>query len=738
MMKSLHPSHHCEDSVTVEESEALAIPASNIDFNQSGWDDLRPPHTPTKRRFIFQDCDWLGGGHDGYPLLSLDTYLEVRCPDVFTLSAREYAGLMQAFWTFGLLEDTMRIKIPERFLLSFSDDGAVKFSAQNIPVLLRDWRYRVRKLFGNPELSRRWAMRVESAIRGASHFFSTEVTHAVRNPFRRAALPEITATGITCMIGAVAESLLTVLNTFPHRIPPQSPTPYTFNLLPTGWLREKLTSDGWCPFAVSILAASGLVALGYASTQQPFSRGGMDDHRACTRDACTLNDIDVAHYTNKHVHDSCTCAHSSVLVETVQASLSEGVVPVLVPQGTGLAAQSASHAPYVAISHVWADGLGSDTERGLPTCQINRLIASITSLLPEGAFWMDTLCIPHEQRSRQLAIGLMARTYADATAVLVLDAGIRNCSKAAPKEERLLRVLTSGWMQRMWTLQEGMLARKLYFEFSDGIISFDELIPLSEEDECVDPLIVSLATEVYRLSTYQSGLTRGRKPGEGPSPFSIAHIARALRWRSTKRVADETLAISGLLHVDAGELVKLPWNERMKTLLLRVGRVDPHIVFLPGDKLSVDGFTWAPRTLMTHGSANMSIGREMAVCTPSGLLAEYAIILFADTEIDPAGRYAIRDKPTGQTFSCGVVVFSSATKSVCNALLVGSVPGRSGFQIAAAVYVEGPGEEPEDHRLVCQFRQRMFLRGIRPESVSEDPTIVATIHATTGRAQVIL
>lgn len=236
----MHPSHHREDSGKIYLAATCVYlddaarssggrvsspchPCLNIDFRQSGWDDLRPPHTLTKHRFIFHDCDWLGGCHDGYPLLSLDNYLKVRRPDSSTsLSAREYAGIVQAFWTFGLLEDTMRIKIPEHFLLSFSDDGTVKFSARNIPVLLRDWRYRVRKHAANPEHSRRWATRVESAIRASSRFLAAEVTHSASSPFRRAALADVTITGIICMIGAVADSLLTVLNTFPHRIRSQS------------------------------------------------------------------------------------------------------------------------------------------------------------------------------------------------------------------------------------------------------------------------------------------------------------------------------------------------------------------------------------------------------------------------------------------------------------------------------------------------------------------------------------
>ncbi len=33
-------------------------------------------------------------------------------------------------------------------------------------------------------------------------------------------------------------------------------------------------------------------------------------------------------------------------------------------------------------------------------------------------------------------------------------------------------------MQRLWTLQEGLLARKLIFEFADGFVTLDELIPM--------------------------------------------------------------------------------------------------------------------------------------------------------------------------------------------------------------------------------------------------------------------
>ena len=63
----------------------------------------------------------------------------------------------------------------------------------------------------------------------------------------------------------------------------------------------------------------------------------------------------------------------------------------------------------------------------------------------------------------------MAETHRSADGVLVLDAGIRTlCSSSRPLEENLLRITTAAWAQRVWTLQEALLAKALHFEFSDG------------------------------------------------------------------------------------------------------------------------------------------------------------------------------------------------------------------------------------------------------------------------------
>jgi hypothetical protein len=47
--------------------------------------------------------------------------------------------------------------------------------------------------------------------------------------------------------------------------------------------------------------------------------------------------------------------------------------------------------PYVAISHVWANGQGSTTKEGLLACQIKRLVALTNQLTLGKTFWIDAL-----------------------------------------------------------------------------------------------------------------------------------------------------------------------------------------------------------------------------------------------------------------------------------------------------------------------------------------------------------
>src|SRR5438552_215418 len=120
---------------------------------------------------------------------------------------------------------------------------------------------------------------------------------------------------------------------------------------------------------------------------------------------------------------------------------------------------------YVAISHVWADGLGSSSEIGLPECQIRSLSLDVlgsynTAQFSDEAiipFWIDSLCVPSQRNLRRTAIGIMAKTYANASVVLVLDEGIRQIYSTDSILEKMFVIFVSAWVQRLWPLQEMLL-----------------------------------------------------------------------------------------------------------------------------------------------------------------------------------------------------------------------------------------------------------------------------------------
>ncbi|KAH3359488.1 hypothetical protein KXV52_005576, partial [Aspergillus fumigatus] len=91
---------------------------------------------------------------------------------------------------------------------------------------------------------------------------------------------------------------------------------------------------------------------------------------------------------------------------------------------------------YVAISHVWADGMGNRAANWLPECQLDRITHLVENVQWEGrrplpedpnnsdgvGFWMDALCVPAVDKDRKRkAIRNMRHVYSNAKAVLVLD-----------------------------------------------------------------------------------------------------------------------------------------------------------------------------------------------------------------------------------------------------------------------------------------------------------------------------
>ena len=151
---------------------------------------------------------------------------------------------------------------------------------------------------------------------------------------------------------------------------------------------------------------------------------------------------------------------------------------------------------YIAISHVWAGGMGNPHHNTLPECQLRRLTFPIKRLkksfsgLPKLTdhahldspihFWMDTFCVPVGEGftlARKAAIGSMAKIYTRATTVLVLDPELQSINhKEIPTESLLAYVICSACISQCWTLQEASLSQSWYIQFADGTMNLENQI----------------------------------------------------------------------------------------------------------------------------------------------------------------------------------------------------------------------------------------------------------------------
>ena len=243
---------------------------------------------------------------------------------------------------------------------------------------------------------------------------------------------------------------------------------------------------GWCPSQITLLfqgcfSVQSLYFFIWLSQSDAPSR-----HLRCDEQKCSAYQNSLGKYETRHVATDCICEHLSTDVIAIDGILKKGQPPLLriVPGQTlaELAVKILDSKPtsrYVALSHVWADGLGNPTADSLPRCQLLQLYGLLQhqDLATDAGdaqgdllLWCDTLCCPVEpQEAKDRALTYMRKTYEDAIHVLVLDTSLRlHDSATLSPEELCVRIFASGWMRRLWTLQDGSLPSekwRLWFQF---------------------------------------------------------------------------------------------------------------------------------------------------------------------------------------------------------------------------------------------------------------------------------
>ncbi|KFY02025.1 hypothetical protein V490_00679 [Pseudogymnoascus sp. VKM F-3557] len=250
------------------------------------------------------------------------------------------------------------------------------------------------------------------------------------------------------------------------------------------------------------------------------------NHTKCTGSICeTFTMEDESTYKTKHTPEcDGTCGDVEIDSQSLHDLIMQGKIPII-SLSLGLDGKlntEVTHTGdvpyYIAISHVWSDGLGNPHGNALPYCEVLKIFRMLEewplkhakpewmnsflnlidmakkrlestaidpltlqkvkeireimepmaeehidkvldTLKASGQYrkvnlWMDTLCIPHMKESRKIAITQMNNVYSGSFYTIALDAGLESLPDTASNTEIFLRLELSSWRGRCWTFLE--------------------------------------------------------------------------------------------------------------------------------------------------------------------------------------------------------------------------------------------------------------------------------------------
>jgi hypothetical protein len=418
-------------------------------------------------------------------------------------------------------------------------------------------------------------------------------------------------------------------------------------------IRTSMINHGWCPSEIPKLVENYYKSLQTLHLLSKMDRSVLGrDHSGCSEKRCLAYNIQDETYVVGHCEADCKCPPVEIKNEQTVPILDEGCYPLLQLRKDTAGrvevdvVRSSEKAPYIAISHVWADGLGNPHATALHTCQLRRLFTLLQSLSPSGKksethqyaplMWLDTLCCPVKPEDAKIkSIKKMADVYKNASHVLVLDRTLlQHHSGDIGVPEAMARIFSSGWTTRLWTLQEGTLASSLYYQFGDTAISIWSLLGkfIAETNTVLGFRALSLdfVSEYRRLCQF----FHARDP-----TWTIRHrlnlLDEALRYRSVSKPADEPICVSTMLSLSVDQnFGTMDWEERMKSVWLNVEQqeagIPSQIIFFECARINQSGWRWAPLSFMSgqrgiddDARGHRWVYSERATIRPEGLQVRF-------------------------------------------------------------------------------------------------------------------
>ena len=331
----------------------------------------------------------------------------------------------------------------------------------------------------------------------------------------------------------------------------------------------------------------------------------------------------------------------------------------------------------VAISHVWADGLGNPHANKLPSCQLARLQQGVNDLYSPKQhpvpFWIDPLMIPvtHNtknevereaaKRKKVEALRDMEWVYKGASKVLVLDHGLRSTvTEGMACEEIGARLMCSVWSRRLWTLQEGCVKHRTFFQFADRVTCWpdlhNEVLQRAKLSNWQKNSVLDKnhpVRQAQKLDWYQ---TRDKSSSWGFTGYSVssnaayprlsamfdkslyqslypvwhsivkfledmslewsgdlkgealAHCMRGMFYRNCSKPEDEALVLASTLSKGAGSAAKYTRaaatpEDRYRLLFQDLNKVPREILFVDQKRYLQPGCGWIPKSLLSVNAA---------------------------------------------------------------------------------------------------------------------------------------
>ncbi|KAI0387988.1 hypothetical protein F5Y04DRAFT_15678 [Hypomontagnella monticulosa] len=411
-------------------------------------------------------------------------------------------------------------------------------------------------------------------------------------------------------------------------------------------------------------------------------------HDKCTDSTCMAYQVNEDSYRTLHVEDDCDCELIHVQPDLLTDALSKNTVPVInISNDLQLSVGHGGEVKYIAFSHVWADGLGNPFFNALPSCQIRRLYNLALTLRrtfnldennPKIAIWIDTLCVPVSpalKQYRKQAIRLLAWTYTEAMAVLVLDRELCHFeSKEAPALELGIRVLCSGWLKRLWTLQEASLASDiqgvsaLYFQMADGPAYWNRLSrcfqykpsclkkspirKLPATSLAIKDTKADLLYETHLMTFLEDRIPSVSAIRDPRFDTKFQKVMHAVQNRSTSKAEDEPICLASLLGLDLQSISDAKDTENRMIEFYKLLRELPTAILFSefgvpdflAKNLTTPPYRWAPKSLLSLEQpmeiTNAVSGMRFAdpplplygSCEDDGLHIRHPGFLFDDSE----------------------------------------------------------------------------------------------------------